>query len=218
MGDILTPSKAVSVSPDDFKQGLVMIPKIFQPRKTYFEAKYNVDISFKGYYLLPHTDVDIYFLLLILNSPFSNSFLMIENFTKRRNINIKILDEYPMPIVGLASQKACGLLEMMIEKLYRIIDEEQATDRYMGYRLQVLEELRLALAVEMLAHHIIVGYDLNLLDEWQAMIDSFSINGQGELSQKIILAISDNLFQPTNEVMNSIKKFRLIAGGYVLRK
>ena len=217
LGEVFTPSKYVLMALEENNHEFIRIPKLFYPKKTYYEVGCKIERSYKGYYLVPHKDVDIYYILFVLNSPFSNYFLTSDKKVSYYSVNLNLLSQYPMPIVDKTHQIACAYLEKIIYEMHRVLEKQDNGDRYIDLRLKSFEELRLALTSEMFGHHIIDGYDLNLLEDWKGLVDSYDGIDKEKPTINIILEISNKLLMTNNEIISDLKKFRLIAKDYFQR-
>ena len=172
LGEVFTPSKYVLMALEENNHEFIRIPKLFYPKKTYYEVGCKIERSYKGYYLVPHKDVDIYYILFVLNSPFSNYFLTSDKKVSYYSVNLNLLSQYPMPIVDKTHQIACAYLEKIIYEMHRVVEKQDHGDRdrnpvYTLFDLFILRRVQVdpLLPVEII-RRITIGIDIR--DVWSS--------------------------------------------------
>lgn len=201
IGEIAKVLTASQLEKDSEVKDFVGIPRKFGTMEGYAIAN-NKNFVAQGYAIAPQEGYLTTYIAFVLNSGLVRSSMEQLNGVGKP-LNASRLKRILIPVVEIPKQMVCSTLEAMLFVCYF----KEADDKYKKAKLQIMNELRDYICIELYAAEKLHSRDVHILDNWQQLVESTPL--EGDTNQQLNY-IYENLLVPGNPVMDNLKKARMV--------
>lgn len=187
--------------------------------ETYMPGKMEVNLIeanglTRGYAVIPESGLNIVYLTSILNTAVSWAFMTEGNLEKRSSITIKKLGNVLIRILPAREQQAVAYLHYLIMD---INNQKKAGDNnpYLNYWFSVYEQLRNAIALELVMPKVFEDYEIELLESWCSLIGKCSTEYPDFIFKNWQVYLGNELLLPQNVVTGNMNKLRVVMNSVV---
>lgn len=168
----------------------------------------------KGYAVIPNSSLNIVYLASILNTAVSWAVMTDGKLEKRTSITMKRLGNVLVRILPPREQQAVAYLH------YLFIDigkqkKEGNKDPYLNYWASVYEQLRDAIALELVLPKVFQEYEIKMLESWCSLIGQCLIKYPEFEWIRWQDYLGKELLAPQNIVTGNMNKLRVVMNNVV---
>lgn len=155
-----------------------------------------------GFIVQAKEGIDLSYIAFILNSVITAVYLTGNNLSKSISLSKKRIETIPVRETDDATMYILGLSSRMVQASHSFMEKEPEKDIF-RFHYSVLSELRDGLALEFLTQPLFDKLGVHILDAWVNYLDNYD----GRIKIPVVVS---QLLDDDNEVMNQIKKMRLV--------
>lgn len=183
----------------------LQIPKVYIPNE--YKVESSNGLLKDGLAIIPSSNLNMQYLKAYMNSYPGVLYSCDGIVDKRKSITIKTLQTIPVRMLSEELQNCIVFLCSMLDFLISI--KELSTDRYIGYKIEVLQELRDAIFLEITLPQLFEKFDIYVLGNWLDTLREFTVSYTGNMNE-LISDISYSMLSPKSKVSDNVKKMRLL--------
>ena len=181
---------------------------------TYVPGQMEVDLVeangfHNGFAVMPQVGINFIYMASILNTAISWAVMTDGKLEKRSPITMKRLGNVPIRLLPAREQQAVAYLHYLILDIGKQKKEEN-NNPYLGYWASVYDQLREAIALELVLPKVFKEYEIEMLDSWCTLIGKCAAEySEFELTQWQDY-LGKELLAPQNMVTGNMNKLRVV--------